>query len=114
LPIYPQEPFALAMSYSQGRNEVRWRPAKEASLASPRSNLRSFGSICSVLTTVLVILLGLFGALRSHSAAPIVIQQRPGNCAPLPPVRYASAYSRLPSWNRDGKVFFRLLSSWIN
>jgi len=32
----------------QGRNEVRWRPGQEASLALPCSNLRSFGSKCTV------------------------------------------------------------------
>ena len=30
----------------QERNEVRWRPGKETSLAPPCSNLRSFGSKC--------------------------------------------------------------------
>ena len=32
------------MQYNQGRNEVRWRPGQETSLAPPCSNLRSFGS----------------------------------------------------------------------
>ena len=30
--------------YTQGRNEVRWRPGREASLAPPCPNLRSFDS----------------------------------------------------------------------
>jgi len=67
----------------QGRNEVRWRPGQEASLSTPCSNLRYFGSKCSVLKKVLVTILGLFGA-------PIVTR-RPGNrtalatprCAPV-------------------------------
>ena len=67
-----------AFRKEQGRNEVRWRPGQEASLAPPCSNLRSFGTKCTVLKEVLVTLLGLFGA-------PIGIR-RPGNCAPLPPV----------------------------
>jgi len=46
----------------QGRNEVRWRPGHEASLAHPYSNLRSFGSKCTVLKKIFVKLLGLFGA----------------------------------------------------
>jgi len=33
---------------SQGRNEVRWRPRQEVSLTHPCSNLRSFGSKCTV------------------------------------------------------------------
>jgi len=48
---------------TQGRTEVRWRPGQEASLAHPCSNLSSFGSKCTALTKVLVMFLGLFGAL---------------------------------------------------
>ena len=44
----------------QGRNEVRWRLGQEASLALPRSNLRPFGSKCTVLMKVLMTL-WLFG-----------------------------------------------------
>jgi len=54
--------------YYQGRNEVRWRPGQEASLAPPCSKLRSFGSKCTVLMKVLVTLLGLFGAPPIDSA----------------------------------------------
>jgi len=71
--------------YYQGRNEVRWRPGQEASLAPPCSKLRSFGSKCTVLMKVLVTLLGLFG--------DPLLTRRPGNCAPLAcPPRYASGY----------------------
>jgi len=49
------------MLYDQGRNEVRWCPGQEASLAPPYSHLRSFGSKCTVLKKVLVALFGLFG-----------------------------------------------------
>jgi len=55
-------------SFSEGRNEAKWRLGQEASLAPPCSNLRSFGSKCSVLKKVLVTLLGLFGTLCSDSA----------------------------------------------
>jgi len=41
----------------QGRNEVRWRLGKETSLAPPFSNLRSFGSKCTVLKKVVMTLL---------------------------------------------------------
>jgi len=61
-----------------GRNEVRWRPGKETSLASPYSILRSFGSKCTVLKKVLLALLGLFGT-------PAVIR-RSRKCAPLHPL----------------------------
>jgi len=54
----------------QGRNEVRWRLGQEASLAPPCSNLRCFGSKCTVLQKILVTLLGLLGAARSDSAPP--------------------------------------------
>ena len=65
-------------SFSQGCNEVRWRPGHEASLAPPCSTLRSFGSKCTVLKKVLMTLLGLFGAPRSDSA--------PGELFPLAPL----------------------------
>jgi len=85
---YPKVPasFSMHLSYfsvhrylwktpaEQGRNEVRWSPGQEASLAPQRSNLKSFGSNCTVLKKVLVTLLGLFGA-------PAVIR-RPGIYAP--------------------------------
>ena len=58
------------MLYDQGRNEVRWRPGQEASLAPPCSNLRSFGSKCTALQKVLVTLLGHFGVPCSDSAPP--------------------------------------------
>jgi len=61
-----------------GRNEMRWRPGQEASLTPPCSNLRSFGTKCTVLKKVLVTLLGLFGV-------PIGIR-RPGNWVPVAPL----------------------------
>ena len=67
----------------QGRNDVRWRPGQEASLAPPCSKPRSFGSIRSVLKKVLVTLLGLFRASadvgRPHSDSAL------GNWTPLAP-----------------------------
>jgi len=75
----------------QGRNVVRWRPGQEASLAPSCSQLRSFGSQCTVLKKVLVTLLGFLGVPSSYSpppqwfGAPIMIQRR-GNCAPLAPL----------------------------
>ena len=53
---------ARGLSQGQGRNEVRWRPGQEASLAPPYLKLRSSGRKCTVLKKVLVTLLGLFGA----------------------------------------------------
>jgi len=66
----------------QGRNEVRWRPGQEASLAPPRSRLRPFESKCAVLKNVLATLLGVFGFTRSDFGVTIVTR-RPGDCAPL-------------------------------
>jgi len=66
------------MHYTQGRSEARWRPGQEASLASPCSDLMSFGTQYSVLKKVLATLLGLF-------RRPIVIR-RPGNCALFAPL----------------------------
>jgi len=52
----------------QGRNEVRWRPGQETSLAPPISNLSSFRTKYTVLKTVLAKLLGHFATPRSDSA----------------------------------------------
>ena len=46
---------------TQGRTEVRCCPGQEKILAPPCSNLRSFGSKCTVLKKKLATLLGLFG-----------------------------------------------------
>ena len=60
------------------------------SLAPPCSNLRSFGSKCTVLKKVLVILLGLFGAPRNDSAPPWwfgargIVPPFPPHCTPAP------------------------------
>jgi len=68
-----REPFCALHE----RNEVRWHPGQEASLAPPCSKLRYFGSKCTVLKEVLVTLLGLFGAPT--------VTRRLGNCASLRP-----------------------------
>jgi len=73
----PASCSALMGECKQGRNEVRWRPGQEASLAPPCSNLRSFGSKSTVLKKVLATLLGLFGP-------PTAVSRRPGNYVPLP------------------------------
>ena len=61
-----QSTFRPSGHLLQRRNEVRWRPGQEASLASPCSYLRSFGSKFAVLKKLIVTLLGLFGAPRSQ------------------------------------------------
>jgi len=85
-------------AYEQGRHDVRWRPGQEASLAPPCSNLRSFGSKCTVLKNVglHVTLLGLIGAPAVIRRPPQwfnipLLIRRPANCAPFPP-RYAPGY----------------------
>ena len=74
---------------AQGRNEVRWRPGQEASLAPPCSNLSSFESKFIALKKVLVTFVGLFGAPAMISRP--VLTRRPGNCAPFAPPCYAPA-----------------------
>jgi len=71
--------LSVSISYilNQGRNEVRWCPGKETSLALPCLNLSSFRSKCTALKKVIVTLLGFFGN-------PIMIRHL-GNCAPLSP-----------------------------
>ena len=65
--------------HRQGRNKVRWSPGQEVWHPSC-SNLRSFGSNCTVLKKVLVTLLGLFFTPCSDSASG---EMRP----PCPPLR---------------------------
>jgi len=73
----------------QGRNEDGLRPGQEASLACPCSNLRSFGSKCTVWKKMLGTLLGLFCAPCSISAPPEWFGTR--EIAPLWPPCYAPA-----------------------
>jgi len=54
----------------QGRNEVKWQPGHETSLASPLSDQRSVRSKFTVLKNVHMTLLRLSGASRSHLAPP--------------------------------------------
>ena len=65
---------------TQGRNEFIWRPGQEASLAPPCSNLRSFGSKCSLLYWRKYL-----WHCCDFSAPPAMIQHL-GNCAPLAPL----------------------------
>jgi len=65
-------PFWLDNRNVQGRNEVGWRLRKETSLAPLCSNLRSFGSKCTVLKKVLMIFLWLFGTPQWFRAQGIV------------------------------------------
>ena len=72
------------LNSARGKKQV-WRP---------HVRNRSFGSKYTILKKVLVTLLGLFGAPRTHSVAPQwfgapTVTRRPGNCAPLARRRYA-------------------------
>jgi len=83
------------MSLKQGCNEVRLRPGQEASLASPCSNVRSFGRKFTVLKKVIVKLLGIFGGPSRHLASPAVIRRphndpAPGELCPPSPLAYSS------------------------
>jgi len=64
------------MCIVQGRNEVRWRLGQEVSLASPCSNLRSFGNKCTVLKSACDIVVTFW--------PPTVIRGK-RNCASFPP-----------------------------
>ena len=71
-------PFWLDNSDVQGRNEVRWRPGQETSLAPPCSNLRSCLSEVNVLFKKSAYdIVGTFW--------PPAAIRRPRNCAPFPP-----------------------------
>jgi len=77
--------FLRLLPQQQGRNEIRWRPGQEASVAPPCSNPRSSGSKCTVLKNVFVTLLGLYGAPHSDWAPPLRFGAR-GIVPPLPPL----------------------------
>ena len=79
LSIVSRNMFVLAFHAcnDQGRNEVRWRPGQEVSLA-PHVRTWGLSEANLLLKNVLVTLLGFFGV-------PIMIR-RPGNCAPLAPL----------------------------
>ena len=81
------------MINNQERNEVRWCPGQEASLAPPCSNLRSFGSKCTILKKVLSTLLGLLEPPQSFSNPTVVRSHHsdsaPGELCPSCPRRYA-------------------------
>jgi len=70
-------PFWLDNRGVHGRTEVKWRLGQETRLALPSLNLRSFGSKCTVLKTVLITLLWLFGSPQWLGARWIM--------APCPP-----------------------------
>jgi len=82
--------------------------APGASLAHPCSNLRSFGSKCTEVKKVLVILLGLFAAQRSHSTPSAVIRRPHSDSATgeLRP-RYAPAIN----WVRGRALNHRLFKT---
>jgi len=63
--------FWLENREMQRRNEVRWRLGQETSLAPPCSNLRPFGSKCTVLKKVLITL-WLFGPPQGFGTRGIV------------------------------------------
>ena len=66
---------------AQGRNEVRWGPGQKASLTPPCSNLRSFGSKCTIEESTCDIVWTLRRPPHS-SGAPAVIQRPHNDSAP--------------------------------
>jgi len=60
-------------------------PMARSKFGTPCSNLKYFGSECTVLKNVLVTLLGLFGTFGTAA-----VMWRLGNCAPLAHPRYTS------------------------
>jgi len=107
--------FSYSLSYYinqevcsfQWRNEVRWRPGQEESLAPPCSNLWAFGSKYIALKKILVTLLRFFGVPCSHSAPP----QWLGAQGIVPPLLFlvtllvhSSVYS--PASLRKKKIIF--------
>jgi len=73
----------------QRRNEVIWRPGQDASLASPCSNMRSFGRKCMMYWKITCDILGTFRRLPQSIGAHIMIRHL--EIAPPLPHRYAPA-----------------------
>ena len=78
------------MCIVQGHNEVRWHLEQKTSFPPPCSNLRSFGSKCTVLKKVLMTLLERFGSPQWFGDRGIV---------PLAPI-VTSLVSGVMQWNR--------------
>jgi len=70
-----------AFPLTQGSNEGGWRLGQEASLAPPRSNLRSFGTEANALHWSSCDIVGTFWRPRQS-----VVIRRPGKCVPLDPL----------------------------
>jgi len=86
--------FDITNSQVRGVTRLTWRLGQEGSLAPSCSNLRSFGSKCTVLQKVHVTLLGLNGASRSHSATHNIIDLAPA-WRIFPPHHYTPGYTVL-------------------
>jgi len=78
--VVPHAFFPKRTPQLQGRNEVRWRPVLQASLAPPCLNLKSFGSKCTSSKKVLVTLLGLFSARGIVPPFPSLLPCPACNC----------------------------------
>jgi len=90
-PMQKQQSYCcitMNKAQAQGRNEVRWRPGQGSCLASPCSNLRSFGSKFTVLKKVFVTLFATFWRPRSDLALGDL-------CPPCSP-----SYTPLHRWQR--------------
>ena len=82
----------------QGRNEVRWCLGQETNLVPPCSNLRSFGSKCTVSKIVLMTLLWLFGPQQWFGARGIV--------PPCPPSLHLWCYSiKIGKFSENKQIF---------
>jgi len=75
---FPHFGETIMMCIVQGRNEIRWGPGQERSLPPPCSDLRSFGSKCTVLKKCA------YNIVRTFW--PPAVIRRPGDCAPFPPL----------------------------
>jgi len=79
-------------------------PEARSKFGAPCSKLRSFGRKFTSLKKVLVTLLGLYGAFRSH-LAPSTVIQRPGNCVPLAPLSSCPwPHPTICSWDKVGRL----------
>ena len=101
-PFWPDRQSWCALC--RERNEVRWRMmGQETSLTPPCSNLRSFGSKCTVLKKSAYDIVG--------TCWPLAVIPRPGIVPPFPPVM------SLVLCNKNRKIFweqtnFQVQTSW--
>jgi len=100
------------VTYNQGRNEVRWHPGHEASLAPPMFETELFRKKIYCIEESLWYCWDFLAPPRSHSAPHSDLA--PGILRLLAPPRYAPAYNLWSELRKSGKKFIPIFNQKIN